>query len=209
MNDIVQIDNLSSLSVADLKAELARGLEITTRHLRYLASVWRELEDRGEDLSDIRHGLLAYLPMIANETVEPQIIVSYAGQKKLLSTLAAMPVDVQRNIVKTGYIQVAADDCGSVEVPVNSLKVSDMNKIFDVKSGRVRTPDEQVAFIKNAPVKSVSKKHITSIIGFDRQDDCELIVISGKRAKIARILTEIATRYPDKAKELLTVADRF
>ena len=48
--DIVAV---KSMTIQDLKAELAKTLSITAEYLMYIAAIWRELESRGEDLSSM------------------------------------------------------------------------------------------------------------------------------------------------------------
>ena len=58
-------EKLVAMPTPDLREELARALTITADSLMYLAAVWKELEQRGEDLSDLRTGLGVYVPLIA------------------------------------------------------------------------------------------------------------------------------------------------
>jgi len=207
-NEIIQINNISALSTKQLKTALVRGLEITAQHLRYLAAIWHELESRGEDLSDIRHGLLSYLPMIASGTVDPEIVVNYAGQKTLLSAISMLPIEEQRRLAKTGTITVINDDGDSVDTPISRLRAAEINRVFDISTQTIRSPDEQKKMLKTGS-KKPDRRPVTSIIGFDVQDESDLIVISGKRAKICKVLKEISAKYPEKTNGLLEIANRF
>ena len=200
--------NLSLVDTETLRKELARGLEITARHLHHLARIWRELESRGEDLSDIRHGLFAYLPQIADGKVVPEIVINYAGKKTLLATLACMPVEIQRRISETSHIEIVTESGDVVETPVNSLRATDISKIFDITSGTIRDINEQRAMIGKVSSRK-PRKPVTSIVGFEQQDGSELLVISGKRVKISRVLSAIAEKYPAEAHELSIIANKF
>ncbi|MEC5504976.1 hypothetical protein P9911_003815 [Klebsiella oxytoca] len=208
MNQTTAVATLSTMTTEDLKSELVRGLEITARHLRHLAAIWRELETRGEDLSDIRHGLLTYMPLIANETVLPELVVNYAGQKTLLSALSVLPINEQQEIVKTGFVKTVTENGDEIETPASQLRAAEIHRIFDLKMQRIRTPDEQRRLLSISE-KKPQHRPVTSIIGFDSQYGDELLVISGKRAKIGKILRAIAKKYPDRAMELIDVAQRF
>ncbi|EAX7621589.1 hypothetical protein KWA75_004590, partial [Salmonella enterica] len=203
-----ELGNLSTVSTDVLRQELTRGLEITARHLYHLAKIWRELESRGEDLSDIRHGLLSYLPLIAGGKIIPEIVINYAGQKTLLAALAAMPLSVQRQIADTGYVDTVSDTGEVVAVPVASLRAAEISKIFDFNAGSVRTAQEQIA-VKASEPGTPKRKPVTSIVGFDYQDGADLLVVSGKRVRISRALEAVAKRFPDEAEALLTVAGKF
>lgn len=76
--DIVAV---KSMTIQDLKAELAKTLSITAEYLMYIAAIWRELESRGEDLSELRHGVMTYIPLIATNQLDARLVVNYAGQK--------------------------------------------------------------------------------------------------------------------------------
>lgn len=209
MNQTTELKKLSSLSKQELKNELARGLQITAKHLRHLATIWRELENRGEDLSDIRHGLMSYLPAIANGVMEPQLIVNYAGHKTLLSALSSLPIENQQKIAETGFVTVVTEDGDEVETPVNKLRASEINRIFDISSRKIRSTDEQRSLLMTASKKKTLRRPVTSIVGFDSQDGGELLVISGKRVNIWRVLDEIARKYPEKACGLKDISMKF
>ena len=52
-----RVEEIDAETTAELRAGLAQALEVTARHLTYLAALWRELERRGEDLSGLRGGV--------------------------------------------------------------------------------------------------------------------------------------------------------
>ncbi|HAV1239713.1 TPA: hypothetical protein JGU28_004491 [Salmonella enterica] len=192
---------LDSVPTSDLKRQLSEGLEMTVRHLSRLAAIWCELERRGEDLSDLRRGLFLYLPMIANRKVDPSLVVNYAGQKTLLAALASLPIEEQERISGSGAVTIVSEEGAEVLLPLTRLRTTDIPKIFDVDKGRIRTPDEQRSYTSPALHRQY-KHHITSIIGFDRQDGEELLVVSGKRARISRVLNEIGKKYPEYSEQL-------
>jgi hypothetical protein len=80
----------------ELKAELARLLGFTAENLLRLAVVVAELESRGEDLSDLKIGLLPLLRSIAAGTLLPEVVVRFAGQPRALKAVGALPLDEQR-----------------------------------------------------------------------------------------------------------------
>ncbi|EAT2607835.1 hypothetical protein EJN23_17620 [Salmonella enterica] len=208
MNQITEASNLASLSTLELKNELSRGLEITSRHLVYLAKIWRELENRGEDLSDIRHGMLSYLPLIANEQVEPGLVVNYAGQKTLLAALTSLPIEVQRQISETGYVDMASDDGRVVQVQVSRLRAADVYRVFDMQEQRVRPVAEQAKLIMET-ARRRPLPPVTNIVAFEQRDGDDLLVISGKRVKVVRVLSELMNRYPAFTQEFADVIDKI
>jgi hypothetical protein len=88
-------DDLQSLSTADLRRELSAALELTAQTLRRLAAIVRILEDRGEDLSDLRLGFLGYVRQVAHGQVAPEVVVRFAESPLLIRRVAALPMPDQ------------------------------------------------------------------------------------------------------------------
>lgn len=143
MTDIAfpAVSTLRDMTVEDLRAELARSLTVTARHLSHLAAIWRELERRGEDLSDLRTGLWTFMPLIARGALRAELVVKYAGYAMLLRRLAALPPEEQDRLL--------ADD----RVPVASLD----------KEGRVIEQTLAVSELKAAQLPAVIHKRIVPI----------------------------------------------
>ena len=82
-SESTELDRIGSLDTAELRAELASAIGLTAKHLLHLAAIWAELEHRGEDLTDLRTGIGAYLPEIAAGSVVPEAIgywVTYSAR---------------------------------------------------------------------------------------------------------------------------------
>lgn len=206
--EIVDIKELRTASNDELKAELAKSLEITSRHLRYLAKIWRELESRGEDMSNLRHGLMAYLPMIADERVDPRLIVNYAGQKTLLSFISQLPNKVQKEIAETGYVTLVKIDEGistEVQTQLSKLSVSEIHRVFDIDRKSVRTPDEQRLILESPKKKNKKLPHITRFVGFERRNEQDLIIVSGKRVSVNTVISAMMEQYPDLKEDLSNI----
>jgi hypothetical protein len=72
-------DDLSVLSTVELRQELIKSLGITADNLVRLAWIVRLLEEKGEDLSDLKLGLLTHLRKIAYGQVLPELVVRFAS----------------------------------------------------------------------------------------------------------------------------------
>jgi hypothetical protein len=59
-----------------------------------------ELESRGEDLSDLKIGLLPLLREIAAGTLLPEVVVKFAGQPAALRAIGKRPMDEQEQYVR-------------------------------------------------------------------------------------------------------------
>lgn len=97
---------LAALSVADLKAELARGLQVSADALLRLAAVWAELERRGEDLSALRGGVGRTVMLIAAGRLAAEAVVAFIGRPGVLQALDGLPLDRQRELAAGGTVGV-------------------------------------------------------------------------------------------------------
>ena len=152
---------LRVMSVDDLRAELGRALEITAAHLARLAIIWRELEHRGEDLSNLRSGLWAYMPLIAAGRLRTELVVRYAGHSMLLRRLAELSDAEQGRILEEDTVCLVEHmgDGSFIErrVPIAHLKAVQIGQVLG--GGRVRPPNEQrKAAVTNSRRSSISGK---------------------------------------------------
>ena len=147
MTDLIKYQNtdISAVSTADLKTELAKSLTVTADYLQYIAAIWQELETRGEDMTALRHGLFAYIPMIATRQLDARLVVSYAGQKTLLACLAKLPPSQQIKLAESGAVDVAALDDDNQQIvttiPLADLTVTQVYQVFG--DGAIAPPQQQ------------------------------------------------------------------
>jgi len=135
---------LRQMDTAALRAELARSLELTARHLMHLAAVWRELEYRGEDLSDLRGGLWTYMPLIAQGKLRPELAIRYAGHSMLLRRLATMTPEQQDTLLRDATVPLVeydGDNFAVRRVPVTHLRAAEVAQVIGEHG--VRSPEEQ------------------------------------------------------------------
>lgn len=136
-------NDLAAASTEDLRAELARGLSLTAETLMRLGHVWAELERRGEDLSDLRHGLARTLPLIAAGRLAAESVVAFAGRPSILRGLEGVPLDAQRHFANGRPVQVIdpADPQAVQEMPLQQLPAAAIRLVF--ADGEVRSPQAQ------------------------------------------------------------------
>lgn len=140
--------DLSSIPTEDLKRELAQAIGITAKTLAYLAEIWAELERRGEDLSDLRRGLMSYLPLIAEGRLDPELVVRCAGQAMLLKAASELPLSEQRRLLDEGIKLIDIGEDGSVierTKPVEQISAVEVRRVF--AGGHLRSPAEQARLI--------------------------------------------------------------
>lgn len=144
---------LSQMSTEDLRAELRATLTVTARHLMHLASVWRELERRGEDLTGLRSGLWSYMAMIAQEDLRPEIVVRYAGSTALLKRLARLSLaDQDRLLADDRVTVVELTDAGAQERVVSLARLKS-HQISQVIRDRIVSPDDQRRALTGARIE--------------------------------------------------------
>ncbi|GEM_PF-515399 len=191
---------LHNIPTATLRAELARLLTITADHLMYLAAVWRELENRGEDLSPLRTGLAAYLPLIASHQLCAEAVIRFAGNQTLLRAVATLPLQEQERLAQGGMVPVlCVDERGEFaprETPAHALTAAQARIVFD--AGKVRDLDEQRSIIDSVRMKRAnrgSKKTIqTDKIRIDRVK--REIRVGKVRLTVPEILSALGEMFP-------------
>jgi hypothetical protein len=144
---------LTAMSVDDLRAELAKTLEVTARHLAHLAEVWRELERRGEDLSDLRSGLWTYMPMIARGDLRAEMVVRYAGSLMLLRAVARLPLADQDRLLEDGtvtLVEVGEQGLDERQVPLHLLKMAQIPRVI---RDRIVSAEEQKQALAGTSVR--------------------------------------------------------
>lgn len=133
------------MSTEALRGELARAIRVTAQSLVYLATIWQELEARGEDLSSLRTGLSAYLPLIASGHADPEAVVAFAGQHTLLRAVTQLPRDEQQRLAAGGSVRVVVQTPDGVEaereLSPTLLSAAEVRRVF--APGAVRSPTEQ------------------------------------------------------------------
>lgn len=139
---------IADMTTDDLRAELATALGLSARSLLRTAAIWAELERRGEDLSPLRSGIMAYLPLIAAGAVLPETVVLFAGSQTHLRAVASLPADQQRRIADGEPVPMAVNQGGQFTfrlLPVHALTASQVRQVFGERC--VRSEAEQIALL--------------------------------------------------------------
>lgn len=134
---------LSRMTVEQLRAELARALKVTATHLAHLASVWRELERRGEDLSGLRGGLWSVMPKIASGDLIPELAVKYAGYLTLLGKLTRLSLEDQRRLLDDDRVTVV--DFNEGEFVERTVAIAELrtDEVKQVLRDHIVSPEDQ------------------------------------------------------------------
>lgn len=151
--------NLVAMSTEQLKQALASSIEMTAKHLIYMGMIWKELEARGEDLSALRQGIVAYIPMIAHDRLDARVVVQYAGQKTLLAALSRLPINEQRKVLDAGtVIAIRIEEGQTVEKPLSlaNMTAADVHLVFTEEG--VRPVEEQRILLASKIRRAIKKK---------------------------------------------------
>lgn len=143
---------MEGLTRDELRRELALALAMSAEGLSRAAAAVRRLEEIGDDVSDLRHGMLEYLRLIAHGQVLPELVASYAGRPLLLSKATTLPIPDQRRIAAGEPIRVLSLVDGGVDhrlVSPADLTSSDIRQVFG--PGHIRNDAQQRGFLEAKP----------------------------------------------------------
>ncbi|MGH2367595.1 MAG: hypothetical protein ACRDI2_05295 [Chloroflexota bacterium] len=164
--------DLHSMSIEELRSELARSLTLSAHSLVRLAAIWRELELRGEDMADLRSGLTIYLPRIAAGEIAAEAVVAFAGRDSLLRSLSGMPLGQQRAFAAGREIEIARlARSGGVSagittdrMPLARMSAAEIRQVLH--RGRIRHVIEQRDVLLErelAPRRSTATRRLVSV----------------------------------------------
>lgn len=186
---------LGTMSTQMLRTALAQSLTMTAQHLRYLAVIWRELESRGEDLSDLRTGLAVYLPQIASGQLTADAVIRFAGQPTVLRAIATLPESDQVRMARGDSVQVlSAGDDGqytAVDLPAHTLTSAQVRLL--VGPGKLRSVAEQKSILEAAKLATAGRQRLGATaprVRYDARTD--RIMVGRASATVAEMLRAVA-----------------
>ena len=208
MNDLIKLPaasavpalptvyELGSMSNEQLRGELARALTLTAAQLRYLAVIWRELERRGEDLSELRTGLAIYLPQIAAGQLTPDAVIRFAGQPSVLRAIATLPTDEQERMARGETVDVltVGEDGSYSAVPLPAHTLTPAQARLVVGPGKLRSPTEQRAVLESARL-AASQRQLSRAVDAPRvryDPKTDKIRVGKTSASVAEVVKALA-----------------
>lgn len=177
---------VADMDTSVLLRELKRALVVTAETIAYLGAVWRELERRGQDLSNYRTGIGEYLPLVAAGQLAPEAMVQFIGRLQLLRAVRLLPIDEQRRLADGGTVTVLREDrrTGALlptEVPATTLTGEQIKQVFD--GGRLRDVAEQANMIDSTRVAARRRRSLPAARRYRVNVD-----IDAKTVKIGRMI---------------------
>lgn len=163
-----------------------------------MADIVGELERRGDDLEDLRLGLIDYLRRIASGQLLPDVVVRYAGQPNVLKRVAVLPIADQRKLVTQPAIDFAVWRGDSIEwkkVDPSLMTTTQLTQVL--APDHIRTRSEQVTLLEHR--REMSSRQQDDLVDSDRggvkADRSRGRVILGSRsytpAEITRALSAL------------------
>lgn len=154
--ELVADNGLSQMSVEELRKELLDGLRLTASCLDRLASVVRELESRGDDLSDLKIAMMKYLRLIAYGQLLPEVVVRFSCSPRLIGLVGSLPLPEQKELSegKAVLVAVYGSDGKITNRMVDPLHLvsPQVSQVF--ARGAVRTQAEQAVILDQRRAES-------------------------------------------------------
>lgn len=195
---------------------LSDTVTITSKYIWLLSKVWKELENRGVDLSHLRSGIAYYLPMVAEAKIDASAVLAFAGQQLLLREISLMPIELQKSLANGKLVDLVEhkQDAGEFitkKMPIKSISSRYYSQIFDM--GRILSESEQIEYLKKK-TKRKKKKH--DVIGqpikkknlsYNKEKDAFYINNTG--ILFTDIIKGLALKYKKEPHEIKALLDTF
>ena len=130
---------------AVLREALYDAIGVTVSAIQRVAAIWAELERRGEDLSDIKFALAAYMRPVQAGRLLPEAVAQLAGRRRTLDAVASLPIEDQRRLIKGEAIEVVSTD-RTRHKTLDEMTFPEIGRV--IRDGMIRTVEEQRAGIE-------------------------------------------------------------
>lgn len=187
---------LNTLSSEELRRQLTVSLNVTAQQLLRMAAIVRILEERGDDLSDIRGALPGYLRRIAYGQMLAEVVVRFADSQQLVKRISQLPIPDQRRLAAGEPIEVAVvTDQGTERRMVDPLNLRGPLLAQVFASDHIRTLPEQVAIIEARRLVAPKPRQPRSRVRGDRE--LGGIFVGRAFAKQEEVLQALAELQPE------------
>lgn len=141
---------LAKLSVDDLRKALIQGLQATAANFLRLAFIVRELEERGDNLSELNSRLLTYLRLIAHGQLSAAVLVKFQGSQLIIEKVAALPMPDQLRLAEGQSIRLVVRDGSSyTHRMVQPLEMTPEQISQAFTRGAIRSEPEQINYLES------------------------------------------------------------
>lgn len=171
-----ELSRLSSLGNAALRDELVRCMSDTASHLLRLAAIIRVLEERGENLSDLKIGMVRHLRRIAYGQILPEVVVRFGSSTMLIDKIGSLPLPDQRRIASGEPIKLLVGRGDHRMVDPLNMTQDQVRQAFG--KDHIRDDAEQAAFLDSPDRRRPGRKSLR--VGRVRPDRERMGLIVGR-----------------------------
>lgn len=195
---MLNADQIAALSTPDLMQYFAANLKITSDRLVHLALIWNDLNKRGVDLSGIRGGLFDYIPLIATNKLDASLVMEFAGNKTLLSSLTRVPLEQQKKIAETKKVDFVTIDENKKktvkELDLRSARAQELYQVFGGDQG-IRDADQQYLLLANRQDTSPPKPRKQTLRKVQVTDDKEYLEFGKSQVRLDSVIEALGNAY--------------
>lgn len=149
--------DFSKLSTDDLKDQFRKLAAVTVASVIKMGQIWKALEDRGEDVSDLGASTVKWLRLVAYGQLLPEIGLTMP--EMVIKVAGQLPKPDQRQIADNKPLTVVHALDGTLRaVPARSLSRAEVAQVF--APDHIRDANEQLSWLKSrssAPVRAPAK----------------------------------------------------
>lgn len=178
-----------------LREELAKAFRVTVEQIVRMAAIIRILETRGENLDDLKFGLLGYLRKVAYGQILPEVVVRLQSAPLLMTRVSQLPIPDQRKVIGGEPFRVVTIEDGITShrlIEPTKMNSAEIRQVF--AKDHIRDDGEQVSWIRSRP----SRINRPSDNGVTVDARRKGIVVTGERVFISRMeLVNLLARVTD------------
>jgi hypothetical protein len=153
--ETIGLVEMQRLSTPQLRAELHQAIGVTAASIARVAIIWRELEARGEDLSTVKFALREYMHGIASGRILPETVAALAGQRRVLSLVAELPIVDQKRLIAGDKLTVVESN-GATQKSLSEMLYSEVARV--IRDGRIRDEVEQRLILRRVEAKKTAPR---------------------------------------------------
>jgi hypothetical protein len=175
------MQRLGTLPTKELYDRFFAALALTAEALVEMACIVRVLEERGENLQELKLGIVVILRKIAYGQVLPELVAKYSTNPNLIRYATALPIPDQQRIVEgtTIRVMILAPD-GTTDarhIEPHKLSPREIQQVF--AADHIRDDGEQVSYLRS--LAAPTKRARTPL---EVNDKDKAIVVTGDGVKI-------------------------
>lgn len=191
-------DLIRALTKEERRAYILRAFSLAAENIHRAARAWAIAEEMGDDLSDLRTGLIAYLPRIGAGLMDARVLTCFSG--KLIAAVSLLPVDEQVRLIQGGTVELVTDDGRVVAADPTKLTAPQVARVFD--RGCLRSAAAQKAVLASATQQQIKRLSIA----YDRANGGRFLVKTPGVYLLSMHLDAMARAAPLKKKNDKMVA---